>query len=230
MRLHRFYIKEKIGDKEKIIVQDERIVHQWRNVFRMVVGEKVVLFDGSGSDYISEITSLGKNEAEVSITERKKGIIPDREVWLFFSLIKKDNVELVLQKCTEVGAAHFVPMISERSEKKGLNVERAEKILIEASEQCGRSDVPELREITSLSDAVKKYKDELKLVAFDYSGLSYFPKPVHHPLGLFVGPEGGFTENEIALFKENKIPVYSLGSLTLRAETAAITASALSLI
>lgn len=253
MRLHRFYVSKPLGDAPRYTLQDARLIHQWRDVFRMKVGptsprlrgarDSVILFDGSGEDFECEIISLAKNEAEMKIIEKKKGIMPEKEIWLFFSLIKKDNVEMVLQKCTEIGVSHFVPVISERSEKKGFNTERAEKILIEASEQCGRSNLPKLHEINSLSDAIKNYKDELDFIAFDSTGISYqlSAKPARtaesnvqsggsYKLGILVGPEGGFTENELILFKENNIPVYSLCKLTLRAETAAIVASAMSIL
>jgi 16S rRNA (uracil1498-N3)-methyltransferase len=231
MRLHRFYINKKINNSSQITIDDRRLIHQWRNVFRMKTGDRVVLFDGGGKDCVSDIVSLGKDEVTVKIVEKREGVIPDKEVWLFFSLIKKDNMELILQKCAELGVSHFVPVISERSEKKGLNISRAEKILTEASEQCGRSDVPKLHEIITLEDAVKKYKNELNFVAFDSSGPMLNVTSYKLQItGLFVGPEGGFTEEELALFERNNTPIYSLGALTLRAETAAIIAASTILI
>lgn len=223
MRLHRFYINKKLNNDSQLTIDDQGLIHQLRNVFRYGVGDMVVLFDGNGNDYICEIISLDKKEAEVKITEKKKGITPDKEVWLFFSLIKKDNAELILQKCTELGVSNFVPIISERSEKKDLNIERARKILIEASEQCGRSDIPKLHEVSSLSEVIEKYSKKINLIAFDSSGTQNSKlKTENFPVGLLVGPEGGFTDDELEIFKQNNIPVYSLGKLTLRAETAAI--------
>ncbi len=189
----------------------------------------MILFDGSGDDYVCEIISLDKKEAELKITEKKKGIVPDREVWLFFSLIKKDNVEMILQKCTELGVSHFVPIISERSAPaqtfSAEKLRRARKILIEASEQCGRSSLPELSDVMSLEKAIENYHSKISFLAFDPSGTEFnvLRSTLNVP-GLIIGPEGGFAENEINLFKQKNIMIYSLGDLTLRAETAAIVA------
>lgn len=232
MRLHRFYINTPIGENKQLTTNNQQLIHQWRNVFRMASGDSVILFDGSGNDYVCEIITLDKKEAEVKIIEKKKGIIPDREVWLFFSLIKKDNAELILQKCTELGISHFVPVISERSSPAQTfsteKLERARKILIEASEQCGRGDIPKLHEIIALDKALETYGGKIPLIALDSSGSEF--NVVGRKLsvvGLLVGPEGGWSEKELQIFKQKNIPVYSLGKLTLRAETAAVVAVSL---
>src|SRR3989338_5215426 len=160
MRLHRFYIDKKIEGKE-VFVKEERLLNQWRKVFRYKTGDRVILFDGSGMEFIGELKDLKKEEVKIEILEEREGILPKkigREIVLCQSLIKKDKMEWVVEKATELGVSKIVPIISERSEKKGFNLERAKKIAIEASEQCGRADVPEICEIqkleTILSDAI----------------------------------------------------------------------------
>lgn len=233
MRLHRFYISQKI-EHTKTIIKDEKIIHQWRDVFRYNVGTEVIIFDGSGNEYDAVIEKMNNREAEVRLVSERKGILPGKdpstgsgqEITLYQSLIKKDKMEWVVEKATELGVSKIVPIISERSEKKGFNIERAKKIAIEASEQCGRADVPVVESIMGLEECIMVKEGEK--IIFDSSGNS-FPYPIihnTHPISLFVGPEGGWSEKELEMFKNVNAKIFSLGKLTLRAETAAIVALA----
>ncbi len=224
MRLHRFFIKERVV-ADKFCISDERLVHQWRNVFRYNVGSEVVLFDGSGGEFDAVIERMTNREADVSIISKRKGVVPEREITLYQSLIKKDNMEWVAEKATELGVSKIVPVVSERSEKKDLNIERLEKIIIEASEQCGRADVPEMGSIEQLASSLEGLEGEF--VVFDSSGVSFDPSLFstdYKLLSIFIGPEGGWSPKEIEEFKNAGAKVYSLGKLTLRAETAVIAA------
>lgn len=237
MRLHRFFLDNPI-EHTKTAIKDERLIHQWRDVFRYNVGSEVIVFDGNGNEYDAVIEKLTNRQAEIRLVSEREGIVPDREVVLYQSLIKKDKMEWVVEKATELGVSKIIPIISERSEKKGLNLERAQKIAIEASEQCGRADVPEVAQVMSLSEALNSCVSPLVFDSFgedlnhesrimnheEKNSLhnSYFTP--HNPSSLFIGPEGGWTEREIELFKEANAKIFSLGNLTLRAETAAIVA------
>lgn len=236
MRLHRFYTNFLLEHARETI-KDERLIHQWRNVFRYNTGSEVILFDGSGAEYDCVIEKLNNREAEVRLVAERQGTVPQRKITLFQSLIKKDKMEWVVEKATELSVSKIVPVVSERSEKKGFNLERARKITIEASEQCGRADVPEVADISTLNEALENCENAM---VFDQSGKdlnhesriinrggdnslhdSYF---IPHNSCLFIGPEGGWSEKEMNLFKQKGAQVFSLGPLTLRAETAAIVA------
>ena len=223
MRLHRFFVKTPLQHTKETI-NDERLVHQWRHVFRYNVGSEVILFDGSGEEYDSVIEKMNNREAEVRLVSERRGVMPEREIALFQSLIKKDKMEWVVEKATELGVAKIVPIISEHSEKKGFNLERARKIAIEASEQCGRADVPEIGEIMNLESGIMNYAGDK--IIFDLSGIPMHDSCFinHNPLSIFVGPEGGWSDKEVERFKEAKMEIFSLGKLTLRAETAAVAA------
>lgn len=222
MRLHRFYINKTI-DNEEVVIGDDRLIHQWRNVFRFNVGGEVILFDGSGFEYDCLIEKMNNKEAVLRIVDKRKGVVPEREVVLYQSLIKKDKMEWVVEKATELGVSKIVPIISERSEKKGFNIERAQKIAIEASEQCGRADVPIVEGIQKLESGIQNL--EYNAIVFDKSGSSLnLDSRFKLPASIFIGPEGGWTEREIEKFKESKIKIFTLGKLTLRAETAVIVA------
>lgn len=228
MKIHRFYIPVlnlKAGEVNKI--QDERVSFQCRNVLKLKKGEMVELFDGTGSEYLSEIDNVDRHSIFVRLTEKREPKTRERkEVLLFLSTIKKDNFELAVEKCTEIGITGFVPVVSERSDKKELNMERLNRISIEASEQSGKVFIPQIHEPTPLKEIFKKYED-LVFIAFEPRGEQiYDKKSMIGKLGIFIGPEGGYTDNDLKIFKDNNVPVVSMGDTILRAETAAIVASA----
>jgi len=151
--------------------------------------------------------------------EEKNGTVPQHKITLYQSIIKKDKMEWVVEKATELGVTKIVPIISERSEKKGFNVDRARKIAIEASEQCGRGDIPQIVEPITIEKAISQAE---KAIVFDSSGKSLKELDKIETKSIFIGPEGGWSENEISKFKSQNFEILNLGDLTLRAETAAI--------
>lgn len=226
MRLHRFYIPpHTIELTHEFWVHDEVLRKQWLKVFRYREGAKVVLFDGERSERLYRIVQIEPDGVKLQLVTEFERILPDKHVYLFFSLLKKDKNEWVLQKCTELGVRNFVPVIAERSEKTGFNMERAEKIIIEAAEQCGRSDIPQVREPLQLDTVLAEYRDKVRLFAADETHAPTVPElDPQESIGIFIGPEGGWTEQELSQFKSTGVEGLYLGQMTLRAETAAVTA------
>jgi len=231
MRLHRFFITSNI-DKGKVnTFSSLDTIHQLSRVFRLRDGDKVIFFDGSGVDHESEIVSLGKTECTFRVVDSKPvESMTDRNLALAFSLIKKDNVEWIIQKGTELGVSEFIPLVSERSEKKGFNMERAQKIMIEAVEQSGRGMLAIINEPNTFEHFLKNEKR--KVIAFHTEGESFKKEGFagEHNLVACVGPEGGWTEREIKMFKEKGASICRLSAPILRAETAAIAVSTLLLL
>lgn len=243
MRLHRFFVEVQLAgtEGETVRIDEANLLHQWKNVFRLEKGDKVILLDNTGYEYSAEIQMLSKKEAEVVVQEKKlaDSVVAESkyntpEVWLYASLIKKDHYEWVLEKGTELGVANFVPVLSERSEKKELNIERAEKIITEAAEQSGKGKLPVLHDIVSLAEALSTLdtQTEIEKVAFHLDGTTFSKENFKNKkvLALFIGPEGGWSEGDLALFAKHKVPLYTLGHQVLRAETAAIAVAALLLL
>lgn len=223
-----------MGEKEQISLTNPELLHQMSKVFRFKAGDTVILFDDTGRENVCEITLLTKKVAEFMVKESREGLAsPAQKVTMYLSLIKKDNLEWVLQKGTELGVARFVPIISERSEKKDINMERARKIVVEATEQSGWASVPEIAEPVSLVSLLENTDQTMEtLVAFHTEGVAFKKDLLANKklLGVLIGPEGGFSEKEIALFQSKNIPVYSLGQQTLRAETAGVAIASLLLL
>ncbi len=234
MRLHRFFVHTPITS-ETFDITDRDLVHQWSKVFRYNVGSQVIIFDGSGTDYLCIISSIRNLGATVSVFKKKQtpDITQRKNVWLCVALIKKDNFEWVAQKATELGVTNIVPIICEHSEKRKINMERMEKIVIEASEQSGRGDIPKVHSPTTIPDLFESGILPQEKVVFHPGGISfeqYKNSTSQVSSAVFIGPEGGFSDKEIALFKTYNVPIVSLGSQILRAETAAIAVSSLFLI
>lgn len=223
MKQHRFFVKDtELG--ESIWVDDKNLLRQWLSVLRYQTGSQLVLFDGEREDRLYELTRIGNGAVQLKLVTELERRIPERDLYLLFSLLKKDKNDWVLQKCTELGVRHFVPILSSRTEKTGFNLERAAKIVIEAAEQCGRSDVPRVREPIHLETALKEFEGKIDLYFAEQSDhllstTSHLPSAV----GVFIGPEGGWTEEEKELLAAN-CEKLNLGQFTLRAETASIVA------
>ena len=229
MRLHRFYISEPIGLQKEITIHSVDLVNQIHRVFRLKTGDSVIVFDGSGSDYECTIAGFTKDSVTLDITTSERSpFMPARDVYLCAAVVKKDTFEWIVEKATELGATHIIPVMAERSEKKSLNEKRLQKIAVEASEQSGRGMIPTIQPILALKEAVESLKstEDIELLAFHTDAEAFRRDSLseHAPIGLFIGPEGGWSLDEIDLFHKNKIPVQCLGNQVLRAETAVIAA------
>jgi 16S rRNA (uracil1498-N3)-methyltransferase len=196
--------------------------------------DRIVLFNGNGSDFEGYFKILARDEAVIFVDkERKIKTNSKNELHLFQGIIKRD-FELIVEKCTEIGVSAFHPIVTERTEKKDLNIERIKRIAIEATEQSGRGDVPEIFEVTDLKNSIENFDGQIYVMDMEgveikkIKGLKN--KSGMTKIGILIGPEGGWTENERDLFEHKKIKNFSLGPQTLRAETAAIVASALILL
>lgn len=227
MKLHRFYIPQKVVEGHLQPVVFPELVHQMNKVLRLHIGEKVIFFNGDGNEYVSSIVSYeGKETVVLKVEETVPNTVSfNKELYLFFSLIKKDNTDWILEKGTEVGVSHFIPIVSSRSEKKDINIERAQKIVTEATEQCGRNIPPTIHPVTRLEDVFEKF--DMPFIVLEKGAPELGKESMkYEQIGLLVGPEGGWTKEELELFKNKKVIFCSLGPTVLRAETAAIIGSA----
>ena len=229
MRLHRFYVSQPHG--EDVVIDDVSVLKQWAKVFRYQKGDFVILFNGDGNDYTYALQVISVKTCALHLENKVKAYSPTKAVTLYLSILKKDNFELVVQKATELGISMIVPILSDRSEKKGLNDERLHKIAIEASEQCGRGDILKISQPIPFTQALESLQKQ-NTYALNMVGIPVSDNEIQKTLkktesiSIFIGPEGGWSEHEESIFKEKGISLISLGKTTLRAETAAIVACA----
>lgn len=224
MRLHRFYVGDTVKLTHDFWLNDTALIHQWQKVLRLSTGAEVVLFDGTAHDRLYKIELLEKNSAHLRHVTDFDRLTPKKDVYLFWSLLKKDKNDWVLQKATELGVSHFVPLLANRSEKTGFDAHRARKIVIEAAEQCGRSDIPTIREPMLLQTALNDYATQLTFLVAQQGGKNELSS--EKALGILIGPEGGWSDEEKSAFQTQGVMLVGLGDFTLRAETAAIVAAA----
>lgn len=230
MRLHRFYVEGMVNKwgpielKSTLWLHDTKLLQQWLKVFRFREGQEVILFNDT-TERIYRITRIESAlSVHVELVTELERLLPEKHVYLLWSLLKKDKNEWVVQKATELGVRNLVPLIAERSEKLSFDVARAQKIAIEAAEQCGRADIPDIREPVLLEAALREYKT-LTLYVAEKSATPNNPI-IPDTFGVLIGPEGGWSETEIRLFAQYDIHSVSLSRFVLRAETAAVAALA----
>lgn len=227
MRLHRFFVPSDVAElTHDFWLRDEAIYKQWSKVLRYRDGDQVVLFDGVMSERLYKIVQFGDDAVHLEMITEFERKLPSRHVYLFFSLLKKDKNDWVIQKATELGVGNLVPIVASRSEKTGFNLERAYKIATEAAEQCGRSNIPDIREPISLETAIDDYNQTVDLYLCNEGGDLLAGLDEERPIGVFVGPEGGWTDTEVTLFTDAGVGSLGLSDFTLRAETACVTAVA----
>ena len=224
-KTHRFISDFNIRVGEYVIT-DQELIHQTWDVLKLRSGERIVLCDGNLNEGTATIIERNNSGIVTEIDEVSRNLNePPREVVLYCAILKSENFELACQKSTEVGVSEIVPVITERTVKLNLRYDRLQKIIKEAAEQSGRGRVPKLNEALSLEDAIKDAKRCAIRLCFDASGSSLddsrFKTQDSRSGAIFIGPEGGWSDNELKQFKENSFGIVTLGPRVLRAETAA---------
>jgi len=237
--MDRFFIGQGNLRGKNVVIEGQQ-AHQIHNVLRKKAGEHIIVLDNLGWEYEVELKTTGKKEVTGAIVKKRKAEgEPAVEITLYQSMLSREKFELVLQKCTEVGVKRFVPIITERSivrkeSPKAAKTERWQRIIQEAAEQSGRGRIPELEKAIKFENATAKLADfDCKLMAHTQGQdknlrecLKNSRKKIKS-VALFIGPEGGFTENEVQIARDNNISLISLGRRILRTETAAVVASSL---
>jgi 16S rRNA (uracil1498-N3)-methyltransferase len=224
MKIHRFIGSFDL-DADRLLIRDVGVVHQIRTVLKLRPGEKIVLANGNGREAIVQIADVGKTGIETAIIERRLSDEPPRRVILYCAIVKRDNFEYACQKAVECGASVIVPIITGRTVKLGLNTDRLAKIVAEAAEQCGRGKIPAIAPSHSFGAAIKEASVNGANYFFDGTGKEWSgARASADSVGVWIGPEGGWEDSEVAAAREAGFAVVSLGPLTLRAETAATVA------
>ncbi|PZO67206.1 MAG: 16S rRNA (uracil(1498)-N(3))-methyltransferase [Pelagerythrobacter marensis] len=204
--------------------------HYLARVMRVAAGDTVILCDDITGEWAAEVAYAGKRHVDVRVIRQMRGREHVPDFWLCPALIKRDRFYMVLEKATELGAARIVPVITRRSVVDKLNLERAQTVVVEAAEQCARTALPELAAPAPLDRLLRDWPAGRLLFFADEQGGA----PVGDALresemaAILVGPEGGFDDAERAAIRElpQARPI-SLGPRILRAETAALAATAL---
>lgn len=203
---------------------------QMTSVLRMKIGDHVSLCPNDGAELDCVITEMTKSAILGSILSCTPHQPLRPSITICAAITKRDTFEWTLQKCTELGAIAFVPLVTDRVIKRAKDVPaRWRDIVREAGEQSGRAMLPVIHEPMSLKDALAHTAKHDRIVLHESLG-NPAPMPLVRAMdhvAIFIGPEGGFTEEEIAALRLSPATIVQLGSLVLRAETAAVIATAM---
>jgi 16S rRNA (uracil1498-N3)-methyltransferase len=232
--LRRFFIDPAALADERVTITGD-LAHRLAKVLRYRVGDSLVLTAGGDTEYIARLDSVSSKSITATITgERPAPAEASVEVIVYQSNIRANRFDLVIEKGTEIGVARFVPIIAARTqlqeEASKARAERWQRLITEAAEQCGRGHLPTISETLPFEQAIHSAPG-LKLMPYESERdlrLSDYLRSVKTPpsaVSIFIGPEGGWEENEVALAGECGATLVTLGRRVMRAETAAVVAA-----
>ena len=225
----RLYFPDNIEENSTSLLSKEH-THYVANVMRMKRGSNIIFLNKEG-EWLSEIIFLDKDRVEVKFLNKMKESSKQSNIELAICLVKKNPMETILQKATELGVSRITPIISERTEVKELNYERAQKIVIEATEQSNQLNPPEVSKVIKLEDFLEKLDSGTKFLFADVNSQNNLKKKdVEGDFlkTILIGPEGDFSlsERESILAKANTTS-FSISKNILRSDTAVISAISL---
>ncbi|MFW6126022.1 MAG: RsmE family RNA methyltransferase [Chloroflexota bacterium] len=235
--MHRFFIPADWINENRVVIHGSQ-VHQLRDVLRLRKGDRIAVLDNSGHEYEVTLVSVGREQVYGVVAGRRLVEEPRARVTLYQAMLKGNKFDFMLQKCTELGVARFVPMVCQRcvaanpaaSETK---LERWHRIIVEASEQSGRGKLPALERSAGFEHACQSASG-LSLLPWERENRLGLRQALHQQgsrhrgpveVSLFVGPEGGFTPGEAEFAESCGIVPVTLGRRVLRAETAGLVAA-----
>jgi 16S rRNA (uracil1498-N3)-methyltransferase len=210
---------------------DGNAAHYLAQVMRVAPGATIILLDNQTGEWAARVDDAGRRAVDVTVIEclRPRESAPD--FWLCVAPIKKHHFDLVIEKATELGVDRIVPVLTRRSVVDKVNAERMGVIMREAAEQCARTALPELAAPITLPRLIADWPAERALLFADEEGglpAADAMRSAPAPAAILIGPEGGFDAEERALVRGHAAArAISLGPRILRAETAAISATAL---
>lgn len=199
--------------------------HYLAHVLRIQPGAQVILFNDTDGEWSGTVAAINKTIVKISLNLQLRQPITLPEIHLYFAPLRKERLMDVLEKGTELGVTHFHPIFTDHTVHGKLNMEKLEVYIQDAAEQCGRCDMPDLFIPASISSVLENWPSPNPLfLALEGETLpSLQLKNSLDPIHIAVGPEGGWSDSEKNRIKELEfITPFSLGSLTLRAETAVI--------
>ena len=225
----RLFHPENITENTTGLLSKEH-THYVVNVMRLKRGSNINFFNKNG-EWLSEIVFLDRDRVEVKFLNKLKEPTKNSNIELAICLVKKSPMDTILQKATELGVSKIIPIASERTEVKELNFERANRIVVEATEQSNQLIPPQISEITKLKDFLKDLSGSSKLLFADVNSKDKLKAEAlkeAKTLSVLIGPEGDFSpsERELILSNSNAVP-FTISRNILRSDTAVISAISL---
>lgn len=235
--MNQFFVEESQIHGSEIIIEGTDVNHI-KNVLRMKTGEEVMISNGTDKHYICSIMTISEQQVVTKIVDidTNSTELPVK-LYLFQGLPKADKMELIIQKSVELGVHEIIPVAMKRcvvkldAKKEKSKLARWQGIAESAAKQSKRMVIPNISRVMNFKEAVAYAKSlDYNIIPYEFANGMERSKQVvkslgqYKSVGIFIGPEGGFEEAEIAYAKENNMQIISLGKRILRTETAGLTA------
>ena len=228
MHTPRIYVDGDLAPNTTVTIEGGKH-HHLRNVLRLKAADAVILFNGQGGEYGAEVQAITKQATQITtLTYDPINRESPLHICLLQGILKRDAMINALQRATELGVSKIIPVQTQHLSEKRVQLagrwEAWQAVIEQSSEQCGRTQLPELAPLTRYTEAVSMAQNadfDLRLLAHLGAPESRTP-PATTPkrIAVAIGPEGGFSDTEVTLAEANGFRAYTLGARILRAETA----------
>ena len=212
--------------KTEVFTIIEKQAHYLINVMRVKVGSIILVFNGFEGEYKVEIINKKNNIISCKVIEKVRAQYYEPELNLIFSLVKKDRIFNIIEKCTELGVTCFHPIVTERTQNFNYSFKKFGAYAIEASEQTRRLTIPKINPVQNLSSLLNNWnRKKIILLCNENDGIPVMKikNKISKPVSILIGPEGGFSGDELEGFLNLEfVKSISLGPRILRSDTAAI--------
>ena len=227
----RLYVPNELMLTKKIELNKKQS-HYLMNVMRKKIHGTFLVFNHTNGEFLAKIQSNNKKLISVEVIKKVRNPEEQTDLWVLFALVKKTPTEYIIQKASELGVSKIVPLITERTVSKSLNLKRFQDIAIEASEQCERITIPEILPLQKLYDVIDNWLEKRTIYYGDETmrrnkqSSNNFNKLNNAACGaVLVGPEGGFTTKETSYLRQKKfVTPINFGPRILKSDTAVVTA------
>ncbi|MEO1918238.1 MAG: 16S rRNA (uracil(1498)-N(3))-methyltransferase [Paracoccaceae bacterium] len=225
----RLFVEGTLGDGQGIVVTKEQANYLF-NVMRLKIGDNVLLFNGLDGEWQAEVVEAGKRAGKLACRVQTAPLKMPPDVWLLFASIKKARTVFIVEKATELGAARIMPVVTDFTNMDRIQIDRLRAYVMEATEQCGGTFIPEVTDLQKLSDLLDDWPKDRRIMFCDEGRDAL---PVAQALAgqaggkwaIVIGPEGGFSPDEGERLRGmDQVTSATLGPRILRADTAAVAA------
>lgn len=221
----RIYTNEELVIGKNFYLNEEQ-THYLKNVVKYSVEDEIICFDNKNGEFSCIIKELNKKNTLIEVLKQTKPFTTCPDIWLLFAPLKKDNTDFVIEKATELGVRKIIPTNTRYTNSSNIKIERFIAQSIEASEQCRRTDLPEITPLTNLTDVLNNWDTSRTLYFMDETlnskpFIEILKTTKNQKSAILIGPEGGFSPEELTLLRNLEYAVgATLGPRILRAETA----------
>lgn len=230
-RMQRLFVPHPLAASTDVEA-DPQQSHYLANVLRLREGGELLAFNGHDGEWLVEVSAVGKKAVRLRPVMQTRVQPAPSELVYCFAPIKQGRLDYMVQKAVEMGAGHLRPVITQHTQMSTVGLDRLRANVIEAAEQCGILAVPEVSEVVKLDRVLWEWEPGRRLIVCDEGSSTNDPVPIlrtieEKRLGLLIGPEGGFSEDERRqLLSLPFVTAIPLGPRILRADTAAVAALA----